>query len=224
MKLLVRSLALLLMAASAAIAQSTYSMDLVDNRGVDGTITLTCKDQNSVAIWTNTYPYPVSLTDAEINDIVKTKMEVCLKLNAAKITRMTAAPAGVDVPALQSSIAANNVVVGPGISVQTQSASVAATAIATAVPAGLYLVCWSSQITRAATTSSSLTITLGWNNGSAQTKANAALATNTLNAQDQACVAINAAASSNITLAATYASTGGTSMQFGVRARVLKLL
>ena len=97
----------------------------------------------------------------------------------------------------------------------TQAAAISATNLYTAT-IGMYRVCYDVQVTRAATTSSSVGVTIGWNNGSAQTKSSTAVATNVLNAEDGNCYVVNST-TANITYAATYASSGGTSMQFALR-------
>jgi hypothetical protein len=111
-----------------------------------------------------------------------------------------------------------------GTKLSAQQASIATTTIYPSAPVGLYEVCWSSRISQKATTSSSLTVTIGWNNGGAQTKANAALASNVLNAQDQACIAIDVADQTNITFATAYVSSGATVMQYSLKVSVVRLL
>jgi hypothetical protein len=101
------------------------------------------------------------------------------------------------------------------VALTTQSAAITATNLYTAT-VGLYRVCYDVQVTRAATTSSSVGVTIGWNNGSAQTKNSTAIATNVLNAEDGNCFVVNSTAA-NITYATTYASSGGTSMQYALR-------
>jgi hypothetical protein len=101
------------------------------------------------------------------------------------------------------------------VSLTAQSVAISATNLYTAA-AGLYRVCYDVQVTRAATTSSSVGVTIGWNNGSAQTKSSTAVATNALNAEDGNCYVVNSTAA-NITYAASYSSSGGTSMQYALR-------
>jgi hypothetical protein len=101
------------------------------------------------------------------------------------------------------------------VSLTAQSAAISATNLYTAA-AGLYRVCYDVQVTRVATTSSSVGVTIGWNNGSAQTKSSTAVATNVLNAEDGNCYVVSSTAA-NITYAASYSSSGGTSMQYALR-------
>jgi len=101
------------------------------------------------------------------------------------------------------------------VTLTAQGAAITATNLYTAT-VGLYRVCYDVQVTRAATTSSSVGVTIGWNNGSAQTKSSTAVATNVLNAEDGNCYVMNSTAA-NITYATTYSSSGGTSMQYALR-------
>jgi hypothetical protein len=116
----------------------------------------------------------------------------------------------------------NVAVVGTGlgpiygsVALAAQGAAISATNLYTAT-SGMYRVCYDVQVTRAATTSSSVGVTIGWNNGSAQTKNSTAVATNVLNAEDGNCFVVNSTAA-NITYATTYSSSGGTSMQYALR-------
>jgi hypothetical protein len=108
----------------------------------------------------------------------------------------------------------------------SQAASVGTTNIVGTAPAGIYNVCWVQQITQAATVSSSLLVTIGWNNGSSKTTTLFSLnggalqlsadATNLLNSTGGNCIMIFSAASQPITYATTYASVGGTPMQYSL--------
>jgi hypothetical protein len=107
-----------------------------------------------------------------------------------------------------------------------QAASVGTTNIVGAAPAGIYNVCWVQQITQAATVSSSLIATIGWNNGSAKTTVLFSLnggalqltadVTNVLNSTGGNCILVYSAAGQPITYATTYASVGATPMQYGL--------
>jgi hypothetical protein len=109
------------------------------------------------------------------------------------------------------------------INLVTQAASIGATNLVAAAPVGLYQVCWFVNVTRAATTSSSILVTIGWNDGVALTKASTAQAGNTTSVYDQACFAAYAAAATNITYATTYASSGATTMQYHLTATAERL-
>lgn len=126
--------------------------------------------------------------------------------------------------------------VGPiygSVALTTQAASIGTANAYASAPAGMYRVCWDQQITRAATSTSSLLTTIGWNNGSAKTTTLASLnggalqttadASNTLNSEMGNCMAIYSAASQNITYATTYASSGATTMQYRLNVTVEKL-
>lgn len=116
--------------------------------------------------------------------------------------------------------------VGPiygSVSLTAQGATIGATSAYASAPAGLYRVCYDVQVTRAATTSSSINVTVGWNNGSAQTKSSTAVSSNALNAEDGNCYVVDSAASQNITYATTYSSSGTTTMQYALRVTVEQL-
>lgn len=112
------------------------------------------------------------------------------------------------------------------VTLSAQAASIATTNIIGTAPAGIYNVCWIQQITQAASVSSSLIVTIGWNNGSSKTTTlfslNGAVlqitadATNALNSTGGNCIMVFSAASQPITYATTYASVGGTPMQYGL--------
>jgi len=114
------------------------------------------------------------------------------------------------------------------------SASIGATIIYT-VPAagGQYRVCWSQNITRAATSSSSLITTITWNNGAAKTSTywvdpsagttgTTADASNTLGSERGNCFT-SYMFPGNIQYATTYSTTGATTMQYIIAASVEKL-
>lgn len=112
------------------------------------------------------------------------------------------------------------------VSLTGRTASLATTNIIGTASAGIYNVCWSQQITRAATTSSSLLTTIGWNNGAAKTTASMALnggllqltadVTNVLNSSGGNCILIFSVDAQPITVSTTYLSVGGTTMQYSL--------
>jgi len=112
------------------------------------------------------------------------------------------------------------------ITLTAQSASIGTTNIVGTAPAGIYNVCWVQQITTAATVSSSLLVTIGWNNGSSKTTTLFSLnggvlqisadATNILNSTGGNCIMIFSSANQPITYATTYASVGATPMQYAL--------
>lgn len=97
-----------------------------------------------------------------------------------------------------------------------QGAAIATTNIPlNTLSAGLYRLSWYVRVTRAATTSSSVQLTLGWTDGSvALTKVGANVNGNTTASYDSDAVLIRVDKDSAMTYSATYASTGATSMQF----------
>jgi len=107
--------------------------------------------------------------------------------------------------------------------VQTVSLTAqAATIPATAVPilllvAGLYRVTYTVRITRAATSSSSATVTLGWTDGTvACTQAFAALTGNTTATVQTGTVLLRGDGASAITYSVAYASAGATSALYAL--------
>lgn len=107
-----------------------------------------------------------------------------------------------------------------------QAASIGTTNIVGTAPAGIYNVCWVQQVTQAATVSSSLLVTIGWNNGSSKTTTIFSLnggvlqlsadVTNVLNSTGGNCIMIFSAAGQPITYSTTYASVGATPMQYAL--------
>jgi|TARA_R110000787_G_scaffold66267_2_gene148918 hypothetical protein len=97
----------------------------------------------------------------------------------------------------------------------TQAASLSATAfsIASVLP-GLYRLSMAARITRAATSSSSLIVTFGWTQAVACAFASAAMTGNTTATVGTATVLVRVDKDSSITYATTYASSGGTAMQY----------
>jgi len=112
------------------------------------------------------------------------------------------------------------------VTLLNQSASIATTNIVGTAPAGIYNVCWIQQVTRAASVSSSLLTTIGWNNGSPKTSTLFSLnggalgivadISNALNSTGSNCMMIFSADGQPITYTTTYASVGGTTMQYGL--------
>ena len=99
-----------------------------------------------------------------------------------------------------------------------QGASVTATAVPiSALTAGLYRVSYALRVTRPATSSSSATVTVGWTDGTvACAQAFAAVTGNTTATVQSGTALVRCDASSVITYAVVYASSGATSMQFAL--------
>jgi hypothetical protein len=104
----------------------------------------------------------------------------------------------------------------------TSVTAAAASIITTNLPlgqlnSGLYRVTWYARITRAASSSSSLTITLGWTDGGvAITQSGAAITGNTTATYQSLTYMIHVDRLTEITYATTYSSTGGTTMQYSL--------
>lgn len=102
------------------------------------------------------------------------------------------------------------------VTLTTQGAAIGTTGIPSgALAAGLYRVSWYTRITRAATTSSSLTVTIGWTeSGVSLTTSGAALTGNTTGTVQSGSVLIRIDQGTPVTYATAYASSGATSMQY----------
>ena len=97
----------------------------------------------------------------------------------------------------------------------TQAASISATAIdLPSIAPGVYRLSATARITRAATTSSSLTLTFGWTQAVACTVSSAAITGNTTATTGSLVAIVRADEATNVTYATTRASSGGTSMQY----------
>lgn len=97
-----------------------------------------------------------------------------------------------------------------------QSAALGATAIPTPTLApGLYRVSYSARVTRPATTSSSLTVTVGWTDGTvACSESSAAITGNTTGTQVNRTMLVRIDSATTITAATAYSSVGATTMQY----------
>ena len=104
-------------------------------------------------------------------------------------------------------------VVAAGIN---QSAAIPTTSIPlTTLSVRLYRVSTYARITQAASTSSSLTVTLGWTDGTvACTSSGSAMTGNTTSTTQSLSAMIRSDSSTPLTYSAAYASSGGTAMTF----------
>lgn len=103
--------------------------------------------------------------------------------------------------------------VGNAVHRTSIGASIVATTIFLPSQTGDFRVSWYAQVTTAATTSSSIAVTIGWtSNGIACSKAFTALTGNTTATADGSSVLIRADSGLPVTYATTYASVGGTPM------------
>lgn len=102
-----------------------------------------------------------------------------------------------------------------------QSASIATTAIATvALTAGTYQVSWYARITRAATTSSSLTVHVtSTDGGITVTQSGAAITGNTTGTAASGQFLVTVDAGTTLRYSTTYASAGATTMQYALDVR-----
>jgi hypothetical protein len=104
------------------------------------------------------------------------------------------------------------------VEVATQAASITATDFSgTNLVGGLYRISYTAQITRAAGTSSSLTVTFQWTRGGVtQTFQRAAVTGNTIQTHDEFVFLVRADANSPVTYATTYATVGAPTMQYAL--------
>lgn len=102
------------------------------------------------------------------------------------------------------------------VALVAQGASIGTTAVPTAVrSAGLYRVSYYARITRAATTSSSLTVTISWTDGGVNCfQAGAAIVGNTTATAQSGSLLVRTTDPATIGYATAYASVGGTSMLY----------
>lgn len=106
----------------------------------------------------------------------------------------------------------------------TQAASIGTTNILATADAGMYEVTYAQVVTQAATTSSSLLTTIGWNSGAAQTSSLGSIigatpvttadSGNAVGRHKAGSIVLYSAAGQAITYATTYASAGATAMQY----------
>lgn len=115
-----------------------------------------------------------------------------------------------------------------------QAGSIGTTNVIASTPAAsLYNVCWVQQVTQAASVSSSLLVTIGWNNGSTKTSTLFSLnggalqlvadTSNAVNSTGSNCSVIFSASGQAITYATTYVSVGGTPMQYSFYVTIERL-
>lgn len=106
-----------------------------------------------------------------------------------------------------------------------QAASIASTPISSGVlSSGYYRLTFYFRITRAATTSSSLSVTFGWTDGGVSCSiTSGAITGNTTSTTNSSTYTVLSDQSAPLTYATTYASVGATSMQYGLSVLVEKL-
>lgn len=102
-----------------------------------------------------------------------------------------------------------------GVSLQTQAASISATDLASGMAAGYIRVSYYMRVTRAATTSSSIQVSIKWTDGAVvQTYTGTAKTGNTTTTCETATVFVRADANTAIQYVTSYASVGATAMQY----------
>lgn len=105
------------------------------------------------------------------------------------------------------------------VQLEAQGASIGATDMSGGgIGAGLYRITWNAQITRAAATSSSLTVTFGWTQRAVpQSRGGVAITGNSISSGEaDKHLLIYADRDSPITYSTTYASVGAPSMQYSL--------
>jgi hypothetical protein len=113
----------------------------------------------------------------------------------------------------------------PPVDLTTQGAAITATNLYASAPAGFYEIRAYFELTRAATTSSSITLSYGYtdDNGAQTVNAAAADTANTTGIAFAGGTTIYQASTGNITYAVAYSSTGATSAQYALHLRMKKL-
>lgn len=108
------------------------------------------------------------------------------------------------------------------VSLEAQAASIAATDIKTPkLPTGLYQVSYAARVTRAATSSSSLEVTIVWTSGGVScTQTAVALTGNTTSTQQSGFLLIEADEGTPVRYSTTYATSGATSMTYSLAIRL----
>ena len=111
------------------------------------------------------------------------------------------------------------------VSLTAQAASISATDVSDgANDTGLYRVSYYARISRAATTSSSLTVTIAWTDGGvACSQSGVAMTGNTTATQQNGTLFIQADGLAAVNYSTTYASVGATSMQYGLSVTLERL-
>jgi hypothetical protein len=110
------------------------------------------------------------------------------------------------------------------VTLENQGATIGATAFPLlTVVGGLYRVTYYTRVTRAATVSSSLTVTVNFTDALAQTWNGAAMTGNTLTTWQTGTIMVYTDQGSPFTYATTYASVGATSMLYSLRMTVEQL-
>jgi hypothetical protein len=104
------------------------------------------------------------------------------------------------------------------VTLTAQGAAITTTSVPIAsLPAGLYRITYAIRITQAATTSSSVTLTVGWPDGGvACSQAGAAITGNTTATVQSGTLLIRSDNDGPITYAVAYASVGATAAQFSL--------
>jgi hypothetical protein len=108
---------------------------------------------------------------------------------------------------------------GTSANLTAQNASIGTTNLLASAPAGLYRISYYLNVTQAATTSSSILLTLTFTDGSStsQSFSTPAIVKNTVGYFISDSIVIESGASQNIAYATTYASVGGTALNYSLR-------
>lgn len=105
-----------------------------------------------------------------------------------------------------------------------QGASIGTTTLlADTGSAGLFRVSWFLRITQAATTSSSVAVTVAFTDGVALTVSGAAVTGNTTSSLQQQTVVVRCDPSSTLSYSTAYSSTGATAMQYSLSIAVERI-
>tara|TARA_R110000787_G_scaffold39857_1_gene99495 strand:+ start:3017 stop:3499 length:483 start_codon:yes stop_codon:yes gene_type:complete len=103
------------------------------------------------------------------------------------------------------------------VAVTGKTAAISATSFdILSVAPGVYRLSMAARITRAASTSSSLTVTFGWTQAVSCTTSSVAMTGNTTATVGSLTILVRVDEGSTITYATSYASSGGTTMQYRI--------
>jgi hypothetical protein len=105
----------------------------------------------------------------------------------------------------------------------SKSTSLGSTHLLTSARAGLYRIDYAVEVVQAATTSSSIQVALGWNNGAVMSYLGTAKTGNTTTTYDQGSIVVRSAAAQALDYATTYTSSGATPMLYDLSIRVEEL-
>lgn len=106
------------------------------------------------------------------------------------------------------------------IGLTAQAASIASSPVVSSAQIGTYRVTYYAVVTRAASSSSSILVTIAWTDAAAQTLASSSGTGNTVGTFIQGSLILKVPAVSDITYTTTYATSGATTMLYSLNIQV----